>query len=180
MRKTVLTLLCLLTAAFGWSGDYFTLGGLWAYGSNVSSGVDVQTQDLQGYEFFGSITLEEETYLALRAGRIEPRKDLATRLELDYVALTVSYQFPNPLGSAGFYAGPSYYSGEILHAGESQSGDTILSLEEVDKFGATGGVEAFFPMTPTFQIYAQISGHYIPADEQQFTMGLGLGLAIKF
>lgn len=180
MRKSVLALLLLLAAPAAWSGDYFTLGGVYAYGSNVSSGVDVQTQDLEGYEFFGSITLEEETYLSLRAGRIEPRKGLGTSLELDFVAMTVSYLFPNPLGETGFYAGPSYYSGEVLHAAQSPSGGTVHTLEEVDKFGATGGVESFFPLTPTFQIYAQFSGHYIPADEQQFTMQLGLGLAIRF
>ena len=177
MRKTIVVLFFLFAASAGWAGDYFTLGGMWGYGSNVSSGVDVQTQDLEHQELFGAITLEEETFLTLRAGRIQPRKQGSTDLDLDYVAMTVSYMLDTPLGTTGFYGGPAYYMGDILHFA---SGGTPQRLEDVNKFGATAGVEAFFPLSQVLQIYAQVAGHYIPADQEQITMSLGIGLAVRF
>jgi len=180
MRKTIAVLFLLLVAAAGWSGDYFTLGGMWGYGSNVSDKVDVQKQDLEHQELFAAITLEEETLLTLRAGRIQPREEGPTDLELDYVAMTVTYLFDTRLGTTGFYGGPAYYMGDIFHFNPELPAGTQRWTEEVDKFGATAGVEAFFPLSQTFMIYAQIAGHYIPADQEQFTMHLGVGLAVRF
>jgi|GEM_PF-1666184 hypothetical protein len=180
MRKTLTVLFFLFTASAGWSGDYFTLGGIWGYGSNVTSGVDVQTQDLKTMEGFISIPLEEETFLALRIGRIQPRSEEQSEIDLDYLSMTVTYQFNMPLGTTGFFAGPSYYSGDITHYNPSLSEGELAWNEEVDKFGATGGVEAFFPLSRTFYVYAQIGAHYIPAAEEQFVVGLGVGMAVRF
>jgi hypothetical protein len=180
MRRIVLALFCLLAAAAGWSGDYFTLGGMWGYGSNVSEKVDVQKQDLEHRELFLSIMLDEETHLALRGGRIQPKESGESDLDLDYLAMTVSYLFDTPLGITGFYGGPSYYDGEIDHFNPELPVGTQYWTEDVEKLGATVGVEAFFPLSRVFQIYAQLGGHYIPADDEQMTMQLGIGLSIKF
>jgi hypothetical protein len=180
MRKTLAILFALFAVPAAWAGDYFTVGGMWAYGSNVSSGVDVQKQDLEVWEGFAAITLEEETFLALRGGSISPRETTDTDLDLDFLAMTVSYLFPNPLGSSGFYAGPAYYSGDIVHFDPELPADTQHWTEEVEKLGATFGVEALFPLSQSLHIYAQLSGHYIPADEEQVTMQLGLGVAARF
>ena len=180
MRRFGFALLCLMAAAAGWSGDYFTLGGMWGYGSNASENVDVQKQDLEHQELFLSIMLDEETHLTLRAGRIQPRESGETDLDLDYVAMTVSYLFDTPLGATGFYGGPSFYTGEIDHFNPELPTGTQHWTEDVEKLGATVGVEAFFPLSQVFQIYAQIGGHYIPADQEQMTMQLGIGLSVKF
>jgi hypothetical protein len=180
MRKIIAFLVVFLAAAAGWTGDYFTVGGMWGFGSNVSDKVDVQKQDLEHQEVFAAITLEEETFLTLRAGRIQPRKEGPTDLDLDYLGLTVTYLLDTPLGSTGFYGGPSYYMGDIVHFNPELPAGTQRWTEDVNKFGATGGVEAFFPLSRAFQVYAQIAGHYIPADEEQFTMHLGVGLSVRF
>lgn len=180
MRKTIAVLFFLLLAASGWTGDYFTFGGMWGYGSNVSDKMDVQKQDLEHQELFAAITLEEDTLLTLRAGRIQPRQAGPTDMDLDYLAMTVTYLLDTPLGTTGFYGGPAHYSGDIYHFNPALPVGTQNWTEDVDKFGATAGVESFFPLSQVFQIYAQIAGHYIPAEQDHYTIHIGVGLAVRF
>ena len=156
-----------------------TVGGMAALGSNVSSGEQVDKQDLKFREFFAGLFIEETTVLQLRVGKMQPRKISDTQLDLNYVGVTVSYLFDTSIGQEGFFAGPSYYTGHLIYPDVTQPDQPPLRVS-VSKIGAMGGVEGFFPITNTFRIYGQIAGHYIPVSPHQITFDVGLGLVVRF
>lgn len=157
----------------------FVLGGMYAIGSVSTEEKNVEKQDLRFQEVFAGMFLDDSTILQVRAGRMNPRKAEPTQLDLDYVAFTVSYMFDTALGQQGFYLGPSYYTGELIYPDPLQPSEERVR-ENVDKLGGTGGVEGYFPLNQTFSIYGQVSGHYIPVENQQITFEVGLGLTIRF
>ena len=168
----------LLTFAALGAAQNYTLGGMYAIGSVSTEEKNVEKQDLEFLEAFAGMFLDESTILQVRAGRMDPRKAEPVQLDLDYAAFTVSYMFDTALGQQGFYLGPSYYTGDLISNALQPEGEPVR--ESVDKLGATGGIEGFFPLTQTLQIYGQVSGHYIPIEDQQITFEVGLGLAIRF
>ncbi len=172
----VIGLMCVGSAGFS---QNLIVGGMYGLGSNVSETEQVDKQDLKFREIFAGMFSEETTLLQIRAGRMEPRKAEPTQLDLKYVSFTVSYLFDTPLGQQGFFAGPSYYTGDLVYPDPLQP-DQPSVRESVSKLGAMGGVEGYFALTQTFSIYGQISGHYIPVQNRQLTFEAGLGLAIRF
>jgi len=157
----------------------FSVGGLAAIGSNVTHGEQVDKEDLKFREFFVGLFIEENSLLQVRIGKMEPRKASDTQLNLDYVGLTVSYLFDTTMGQEGFFAGPSYYSGHLIYPNATQP-DQPPAMVSVSKIGAMGGVEGFFPISGTFNVYGQIAGHYIPVSPHQITFDVGLGLVVRF
>jgi hypothetical protein len=178
MKRLFLMGLILAWAALG-AAQNFTLGGMFAIGSVSTEEKNVEKADLKFLEVFAGMFMDESTILQIRAGRMEPRKAEPTQLDLDYVAFTASYMFDTALGQQGFYLGPSYYTGELIYPDPLQPSEERVR-ESVGKLGGTGGVEGYFPLNQTFNIYGQVSAHYIPIEDQQITFEVGLGLAIRF
>jgi len=178
MKRMFLLIGMICAASAGFSQD-FILGGMCGIGSTVAEEANVDKQDLKLTEVFVAIFTEESTLLQLRAGRIKTRIADPTQMDLNYVSFTVNYLFDNPLGQYGLFAGPAYYTGKISYPNPIQP-NTEPIQQEGHKLGAMAGVEGFFPLNQTFQIYSQISWHYIPLQVRQFTFQLGLGLAIRF
>ena len=64
----------------------------------------------------------------------------------------------------------------------------LVALSAISLFGNNGwitarllgGVEGFFPISGTFNVYGQIAGHYIPVSPHQITFDVGLGLVVRF
>lgn len=141
------------------------------------------------FELYWSIPIEPELNLKFKGGRLESeipvgydaddpdtpnevdptrfRRDVADG-EVAHVEALVEYEFDEPFGSSGLFAGLGYYR---LSAPNEDSQTT---------FGFVGGVNADFPITRRYGFVLEGSYHWTQAEFRPKFMTVSGGLRMSF
>ncbi len=140
-------------------------------------------------ELYWSIPIEPELNLKFKGGRAETeiavpyyaddpktpdvndptlfRRDVADG-EISHIETLVEYEFDEPFGSSGLFAGVGYYR---LSAPEEESRTT---------WGITAGVNADFPITRRYGVVAEAAYHWLRADFDPRLLTVSGGLRVSF
>jgi hypothetical protein len=142
------------------------------------------------FELYWSIPIEPELNLKFKGGRAETeiaipyfaddprtpdktddirkfRRDV-TDGQVAHVEALVEYEFDEPFGSSGLYAGLGYYR---LSAPDEESRTT---------WGLTAGVTADFPITRRYGVVADAAYHWIRTDFDPRLLTVSGGLRVSF
>lgn len=126
------------------------------------------------FELYWSMPIEPELNLKFKGGRIESeiaipyraddpttpasdpntlfRKDVANG-EVQHIEAVVEYEFDEPFGSSGLFAGAGFY--RLSASGE----------ETQQSYGVTAGVNTDFPITRRYGVILEAAYHWLPALE---------------
>lgn len=140
------------------------------------------------FELYWSIPIEPDLRLKFKGGRLENeipiayiaddpdtpeedptkfRRDAADG-EVAHVEAIVQYDFDEPFGSSGLFAGLGYYR---LSAPEEESQTT---------WGVTAGVNADFPITRRYGVVVEGAYHWTQAEFQPKFLTVSGGLRVSF
>ena len=165
----------------------FTVGGsrMFVDGANREQGVEFSDATFSfsntAFELFWAKQMDEETWLRLKAGRIESivpmsysvpgnpalfRRDVEG--EVQHVGLNVEYRFSEPYGQTGIFAGAGLYR-QTAEGFDTQSG-----------YGFNFGINADFPITRRYGFVLESAYHFTRADFQPRYLTLGGGFRISF
>lgn len=140
-------------------------------------------------ELFWSIPIEPDLSLKFKGGRIDTqiaipyevvtppttenpdgitinRRDVEG--EVQHIEAVVEYEFDEPFGSSGLFAGLGYY--RQAAEGEESRGN----------WGVTAGVNADFPITRRYGVLLEAAYHWTREEFDPRFMTLGAGLRISF
>lgn len=133
------------------------------------------------FDLYWAFQIEPETYIKLKAGRIEgpvavayevPGDDDLFRRDVDgevqHVEMNVEYRFREPYGTTGLFAGLGFY--RVSAPGE----------ETESNYGFNAGVNADFPLSPRYGIVLEGTYHWSKAEFNQRFMTFGGGLRVRF
>lgn len=133
------------------------------------------------FELFWARPIDPETWIKLKAGRIETQVPVAYQLEGDetiyrrdaegevtHIEANLEYRFDEPYGSTALFAGIGMYQQEAEDADSSSS------------FGVNVGVNADFPITRRYGFVLETAYHWVRADFQPRYLTLSGGLRISF
>lgn len=143
----------------------------------------------KSFELYWSIPIEPELNLKFKGGRLESeipigyeaddpdtpdevdptlfRRDVADG-EVAHIEAVVEYEFDEPFGSSGLFAGLGYY--RLSAPGE----------ESQSTWGAVGGVNADFPITRRYGVVLEGSYHWTHAEFNPKFMTVSGGLRMSF
>lgn len=142
------------------------------------------------FELYWSIPLEPEVNLKFKGGRMESeiaipyfeddpdteggepdpvlfRRDVADG-EISHVEAVIEYEFDEPFGSTGLFAGAGYYR---LSAPEEESQTT---------WGVTAGVNADLPITRRYGAVVEAAYHWTRGEFQPRYLTVSAGLRVAF
>jgi hypothetical protein len=139
-------------------------------------------------ELFWSIPLEPDTNLKFKGGRMDTEIaipfDVATPTlenpdaitifrrdvegEVHHIDALIEYEFDEPWGSSGLFAGVGYYR-------MSASGE-----ESISTWGVQAGVNADFPITRRYGVLLEAAYHWTRTEFDPRFMTVGAGLRISF
>jgi hypothetical protein len=137
-------------------------------------------------ELFWSIPIEPELNLRFKGGRLKTQipvptvvpnpdpegDDLLNREDVDgevtHLETSVEYEFDEPFGSSGLFAGLGYYR---LSAPNAETRST---------WGAHAGVNADFPITRRYGVLLEAAYHWTQAEFEPRFMTIGAGLRVSF
>jgi hypothetical protein len=138
------------------------------------------------FDIFWGIQLDPETFVKLKAGRIqgpvavayrgvdeegkevEFRRD--TEGEVQHIEANVEYRFPEAFGRTGIFAGVGYYH----QSADEEDADTTTN------FGANFGVNADFPLSRRYGILLEATYHWTNSNFQSRFLTAGAGLRVSF
>jgi opacity protein-like surface antigen len=139
-------------------------------------------------ELYWSIPIEPDLSLKFQGGRLETqipvsymaddpdtaevdpvqfRKDVADG-EVSHIETLIQYEFDEPFGSSGLFAGLGYY--RLSAPGE----------ESQSTWGVTAGVNADFPITRRYGAVLEAAYHWTHAEFQPRFLTVGGGLRVSF
>lgn len=140
-------------------------------------------------ELYWGLPIEPDLDLKFKAGRIESeiaipyiaddpltaandpklfRRDVANG-EVQHIEAIVEYEFDEPFGSSGLFAGAGFY--RLSAAGE----------ETQQSYGVTAGVNTDFPITRRYGVILEAAYHWLPALEfNPRYMTVSGGLRVSF
>lgn len=175
--KAITVTLLFLTLAIPLTAQSYILGG--SIGVGTVEKLEESRNNLDVKEFLAGWFLEDDTILTLRLGSLEPGSDKDdVSLDFNYYAVTVDYLFYDRMFATGFFAGPAYYDGDVYRRDPSSDSETVTGESE---FGATAGVESMIPLSQRIHLLLQLSGHYLPFEEDsELALGITGGLSIQF
>ena len=140
------------------------------------------------FELYWSMPIEPELNLKFKGGRIESeiaipyyaddpdtgevdsvlfRRDVADG-EVSHIETLIEYEFDEPFGSSGLFAGLGYYR---LSAPGEDSQST---------WGVTAGVNADFPITRRYGVVLEGAYHWVRSEFEPRFMTVGGGLRVSF
>jgi hypothetical protein len=139
-------------------------------------------------ELFWSLPIEEDLNFKLKGGRIDTEVSIPVEVatptaenpdaitlnrrdvegEVHHLEALVEYEFDEPFGSSGLFAGVGFY--RLAAPGE----DTQQT------WGVSAGVNADFPLTPRYGILLEAAYHWTRADFDPRFMTVGGGLRVSF
>lgn len=139
-------------------------------------------------ELYWSIPIEPELSLTFKGGRLESeipipyyaddpetdevdevlfRRDVADG-EVSHIETLIQYDFDEPFGSSGLFAGLGYY--RLSAPGE----------ESQSTWGITAGVNADFPITRRYGVVLEGAYHWTHAEFEPRFLTFGGGLRVSF
>ena len=139
-------------------------------------------------ELYWTIPIEPDLSLKFKGGRLESeipiaymaddpsttetdvkrfRRDVADG-QVAHIEALVQYEFDEPFGSSGLFAGVGYYN---LSAPDEDS---------ITTWGVTAGVNADFPITRRYGLVLEGSYHWTRAELDPKFMTIGGGLRVSF
>ena len=139
-------------------------------------------------ELFWSMPIEPDLSLKFKAGRLDTQIAIAEYLEtptdtdpdkittfrrdfegeVHHVEAVIEYEFDEPFGSSGLFAGLGYYR----QAAEGQ--------ESRGNWGVTAGVNADFPITRRYGVLLEAAYHWTREEFDPRFLTVGAGLRIAF
>lgn len=141
------------------------------------------------FELYWSIPLEEDLNLKFKGGRMESeiaigyfaddpdpaaepgevlfRRDVADG-EISHIETLVEYEFDEPWGSSGLFAGLGYYR---LSAPDEESEST---------WGVTAGVNADFPITRRYGAVLEAAYHWTRGEFEPRFLTVSAGMRVSF
>ena len=140
------------------------------------------------FELYWSMPIEPELNLKFKGGRLESeiaipyhaddpdtgevdsalfRRDVAGG-EVSHIETLIEYEFDEPFGSSGLFAGLGYYR---LSAPGEDSQST---------WGVTAGVNADFPITRRYGVVLEGAYHWVRSEFEPRFMTVGGGLRVSF
>ncbi|HEX6083206.1 MAG TPA: outer membrane beta-barrel protein [Thermoanaerobaculia bacterium] len=139
-------------------------------------------------ELFWSIPIEPDLSLKFKGGRLDTQVaipyEVATPTdenpdavtinrrdvegEVNHIEALVEYEFDEPFGSSGLFAGLGYYR-------QSASGEESRST-----WGVTAGVNADFPVTRRYGVLLEAAYHWTRDEFDPRFLTVGAGLRISF
>jgi hypothetical protein len=165
----------------------FVVGGsrLFVDGANREQGVEFSDATFSFsntvFELFWAHKLDEDTWLRLKAGRIESIVPMSYRVEgsptlfrqdvdgeVQHVDLNVEYRFSEAYGQTAIFAGAGLYR---------QSAD---GFDTQSNYGFNFGINADFPITRRYGFVLESAYHFTRADFQPRYLTLGGGLRVSF
>lgn len=135
----------------------------------TADGVDFNLEDTT-LEIFYTVPLDKGTNLRLLYGTLESDLEIAgvkDKGDLQYLNLSVAYEFDEMYGRSSFFAGVGMYRQEI---GE---------LDESD-YGFSAGVNATFPVTRRVSFLTELSYHYAHFEADTGFLMLTGGIEFNF
>lgn len=132
-------------------------------------------------EVFYATRLDPDTLFKIKAGEVNvpityrngtdgAGKTIfaASRGKVDHVDALVDYRFSEAFGSAGIFAGLGMY--KLKNPGQ----------EDETNAGASGGINADFPLSRRYGVMVEATYHYLHTDVRQRFVTLTAGLRIAF
>lgn len=132
------------------------------------------------FELYWATQLEPETYLKVKAGRIETQIAVAYDVagqnkpfrrdedgEVQHAEINVEYRFSEPYGRTGLFAGVGFYK---------QSASDYSTTN----YGVNGGVNLDFPLSKRYGVIVEGTYHWTNSEFQSRYMTLTGGLRASF
>jgi hypothetical protein len=175
-RLLPICLLLLLPGAAGAQEFYtYTVGVFGAMGGSI----DAEPGDSltnTGYQLNLGLVTEPHTHLVLRTGLLKLDQDESfgslSDAELTYATIGGEYRDRERFFDSGIYIALGGYRLE----GIKSSGDD----ERESSWGLAVGVTGELPVNRWLGVQAELSGHYVDFDEQQFFAMGNVGIALHF
>ncbi|HVG25834.1 MAG TPA: hypothetical protein VND45_16880 [Thermoanaerobaculia bacterium] len=140
------------------------------------------------FELFWSMPIEPDLNLKFKAGRIDtqvaipfdvasptaenPNRIIVNRRDIEgevhHAEVVVEYEFDEPFGSSGLFAGVGYYRQTAAHE------------EARSNWGVSAGVNADFPITRRYGVILEGAYHWTHEEFQPRFMTVGGGLRVSF
>lgn len=192
MKRTSLFLAAMLVLAAlpaaAQSNEFgFTVGGsrMFVDGADREPGVEFSDATFSfsntAFELFWAKKMDEETWLRLKAGRIESIVPMSYRRagnntlfrqdvegEVQHVELNVEYRFSEPYGQTGIFAGAGFYR------------QTAEGFDAQSNYGFNAGINADFPITRRYGFVLESAYHWTGADFQPRYLTLSGGFRVSF
>lgn len=128
------------------------------------------------FELFYRQNIDPATSLKFKLGRLEgnvafptgTRQRTDTTGEVQHASLLVQYEFDEPYGSTGIFAGPGLYR------------QTADGFDSESSWGLQAGLNADFPITRRYGAVVEVSYHWVHFEVRPRYLTLGAGLRVSF